>query len=311
MSITTIMQPGQIEEAAGDIIRLHLPHATLFADRATRCRNLAQDHPFAGYLNFCAFLADQQQRELERFPDLPLPDNRLLLHCQEYAMPPLAPAGWPPHPHWQEVVRRFIKAGQAELPVAGQQALQHCPINDLNWLDHQKTELLRGNYPLVDPALAPFLGAALQVQWNSLASRLSTASMTRANEQTLCPVCGSHPVAALLCASGPSKGLRYLRCSLCDTSWHMVRAKCSNCGNTKDIDYFSFSDHLPHVQAETCPACQSYLKLIRMEQAPDADPMAEDLASLALDLHMEERNFAKTAINLFLLPTKDDTTLLR
>ncbi len=302
MSTTTIIQPGQIEETAGAITRLRLPHAPLFADRATRCRNLAKDHPFAGYLNFCAAIAAQQQRELHQFPHLPLPDDKLLHHCQEYNMPPLSPAGWPPHPHWQEVVHRLIKAAEPELPPAGQQELHRCPINDSNWLDSQKTQLLRGNYPQVDPALAPFLGAALQVQWSSLAARLPPTSMTRATEQPLCPVCGSHPVAAFLCTSGPSKGLRYLHCSLCDASWHMVRAKCSNCGNTRDIDYFSFSDHLPHIQAETCPACQSYIKLIRMEKAADADPIAEDLASLALDLHMEGKNFAKTAINLFLLP---------
>ena len=37
------------------------------------------------------------------------------------------------------------------------------------------------------------------------------------------------------------------------------------------------------VRAETCDACQSYLKILFLEQDPALDPVADDLASLALD----------------------------
>lgn len=300
---TSILQPGQIEAAAGDITRLYLPTPTLFADRAERCRQLATDHPLGGYLTFCAALAQQQQLEFDQFPLLPLPDVIVLHHCREHGMPPLAPEGWPPHPHWQEVVQRLLKVGIACLPAEGQQALQACSVNDISWLDAQKTALLRGNIQHVEPAIAPFIGAALQVQWSALASRLSVTELPLGEEHRLCPVCGSHPQAAVLSATGPAKGLRYLHCSLCGCMWHMVRAKCSNCGNAQGIEYFSFNEHLPHVQAEACPDCNSYIKLIRQEESVTIDPLADDLASLALDLRMGEKDYAKTSVNLFFLHT--------
>lgn len=297
----SILQPGQLEAAAGDITRLYLPAPALFADRAKRCRQLASTHPLGGYLVFCASLAEQQQREFDRFPLLPLPDANILHHCREHGMPPLAPEGWPPHPHWQEVAHHLLKAGLACLPAEGQQAVHDAPVNDPSWLDAQKNALLRGNVQRFDPAIAPFIGAALQVQWSALASRLSVADLALGEEHRLCPVCGSHPLAAVLYASGPAKGLRYLHCALCGCLWHMVRAKCSNCGNGQGIEYFSINEHLPHVQAEACPDCNSYIKLIRQQQNTQVDPLAEDLASLALDLCMNEKNYAKTTVNLLLV----------
>ena len=298
---TSILQPGQIEAAAGDITRLFLPAPALFADRAKRCRQLASNHPLGGYLTFCAALAQQQQLEFDHFPLLPLPDAKVLYHCREHGMPPLAPEGWPPHPHWQEVVQRLFKAGIACLPAEWQQAVRDAPTNDPSWLDVQKTALLRGYVERLDPAIAPFIGAALQVQWSALASRLSVTELPLGEEHRLCPVCGSHPQAAVLSGSGPAKGLRYLHCSLCGCMWHMVRAKCSNCGNAQGIEYFSFNEHLPHVQAEACPDCNSYIKLIRQEESVTIDPLADDLASLALDLRMGEKDYAKTSVNLFFL----------
>lgn len=302
---TTTLQPGQIEAAAGDIIRLYLPTPTLFADRARRCRQLATDHPLGGYLAFCAALAEQQQREYAGFPHLPLPDARMLHHCREHGMPPLGFEGWPPHPHWQEVVQRLLRVGSASLPAEGRQALHACPVHDTAWLDAQKTALLRGNMQRVDPAFAPFIGAALQVQWSSLASRLPASALSLGEEHRLCPVCGSHPLAAELHVHGPTKGLRYLHCSLCGCQWHMVRAKCSHCGNAEGIEYLSFPDHLPHVQAEACPKCVSYIKLIRLQGSNAVDPVADDLASLALDLRMGEQNYAPTSVNLFFLHAAD------
>jgi len=296
---TSILQPGQIEAAAGDITRLFPPTPTLFADRAKRCRQLASNHPLGGYLAFCAVVAEQQQHEFDQFPLLPLPDAKMLHHCREHGMPPLAPEGWPPHPHWQEVVQRLIKAGMTCLPTEGKKALLDCAVNDIAWLNAQKNALLRGKMQQLEPAVIPFVGAALQVQWSALAGRLSLADLSLGEEHRLCPVCGSHPQAAVLYASGPAKGLRYLHCSLCGCLWHMVRAKCSNCGNGQGLEYFSFNEHLPHVQAEACADCNSYIKLIRQPGDTMVDSLADDMASLALDLRMDEKKYAKTSINLF------------
>ena len=55
------------------------------------------------------------------------------------------------------------------------------------------------------------------------------------------------------------------------------------------------------VRAETCDACQSYLKILFLEQDPAPDPVADDLASLALDVALGEAGHPRNGPNLFLL----------
>ena len=58
---TQILEPGQIEAAAGDIPELRLPEARVFSDRARRLRQLAEGHSLGEYLRFVAHLAAAQQ----------------------------------------------------------------------------------------------------------------------------------------------------------------------------------------------------------------------------------------------------------
>jgi len=55
------------------------------------------------------------------------------------------------------------------------------------------------------------------------------------------------------------------------------------------------------VQAETCPECRGYLKLCRLERDPHLDPWADDLATLALDLLVEQQGFERGGLNFLLL----------
>ncbi len=45
------------------------------------------------------------------------------------------------------------------------------------------------------------------------------------------------------------------------------------------------------MQAETCTACGTYRKIVNQEKDPLAEPLADDLASLMLDLLMSETPF--------------------
>jgi len=100
---------------------------------------------------------------------------------------------------------------------------------------------------------------------------------------------------------GAENGLRYLHCTLCNSEWHVVRAKCSNCDNTRDIACYHLEGKDRLVQAESCPECQTYLKVIHQEKDPQADPVADDLATLTLDLLMDEAGFARSGINWYLI----------
>ncbi len=45
------------------------------------------------------------------------------------------------------------------------------------------------------------------------------------------------------------------------------------------------------LRAECCPGCNSYLKQNYLENDAAAEPLADDLASLALDMRLERRAF--------------------
>jgi FdhE protein len=97
--------------------------------------------------------------------------------------------------------------------------------------------------------------------------------------------------------------VRYLTCSVCASSWHRTRVECATCGAPGKVSYFAI-DHpsAKGVKAEACSACGTYLKLFYREERPEAEPVADDLATLALDLLMGDEGFARGGSNWFLAP---------
>lgn len=298
---TTLLQPGEIEAAAGDIPELRLPPADLFLMRARRLEQLAAGHTLGDYLRFVARLAHAQQAALDAGPPGELPAADRLAQCREYQMPPLASAGLVLPTGWHDTARKLAQAVKSGLPAPGQMALEPILSGEDAWLDTQAVQLLEGHTQALDAAIAPVIGAALQVHWSHLARQLHPAQVARPEHPGLCPVCGSHPVSSVVRIGGAENGLRYLHCALCSSEWHVVRAKCSNCDNTRDIAYYHLEGKDRLVQAESCPECQTYLKVIQQEKDPQADPVADDLATLTLDLLMDEAGFARSGINWYLI----------
>jgi FdhE protein len=120
-------------------------------------------------------------------------------------------------------------------------------------------------------------------------------------QRQFCPVCGSMPVSSMV-QIGTTQGLRYLHCNLCETEWHVVRVKCSNCEQTRDLHYWSLDNEQSAIKAETCGDCGTYLKILYQEKDPKVEAVADDLASLVLDARMEQEGFARSSINPFLFP---------
>ena len=119
-----------------------------------------------------------------------------------------------------------------------------------------------------------------------------------------CPACGSHPVASILRIGDAGHGVRYATCGLCATEWHVTRIKCVPCLNTRGIAYqaidgASGNPH-PAVKAETCPDCHASLKIVSMEKDPLVDAFADDLATLALDMLVDDSGFHRAGRSLFL-----------
>ena len=87
-------------------------------------------------------------------------------------------------------------------------------------------------------------------------------------------------------------------------SWYAVRARCTACDSDGKVHYQQLEGGPTGVHAETCDACRSYLKILFLEQDPALDPVADDLASLALDVALGEADHPRNGPNLFLLNSK-------
>src|SRR5690606_21841817 len=103
-------------------------------------------------------------------------------------------------------------------------------------------------------------------------------------------------------------GLRFMHCGTCATEWHTVRVKCSHCSSTQGVRYQGIEGGGDVVVAETCEACHTYRKLVNQEKDPLAEPLADELASLTLDLLMGETLFARASSNplLVLAPPQEE-----
>ena len=169
--------------------------------------------------------------------------------------------------------------------------------------------------------LAPVLMAALQVVGLQVTRGLSADQLPIVSPATVCPVCASAPVASLIRIGGAVAGRRYLQCSVCATEWHCVRVKCTHCESTAGIGYLGIesgglatgsdvgagASATPGgvVVAETCDSCSTYRKVVSQEKDPFAEPLADDLASVMLDLLMNDTPFARASGNPLLALGED------
>lgn len=301
MTQATIVQPGAIERPPGEIPYLHIPEtSSIFRERAGRLRTLAQNHRLHDFLQFMAVVCDAQQAALDTFPRVPLPSKEHLSHCREHGMPPLSVDGWQRSRAWRDALKQIADRAQEHAVADSRRALARLQLMDDTALEMMANAILDGHYAGMDMAAMPFVAAALQVYWTHMAGALGADTFGRSSTPNLCPVCASSPVASIVRIGGAGQGLRYLSCSLCATQWHMVRVKCSNCESTKGIAYYAVEGASAAVKAESCDVCDSYLKIVYMDKDPYAEPVADDLATLALDLLMDDAGKARSGPNLFL-----------
>ncbi len=118
--------------------------------------------------------------------------------------------------------------------------------------------------------------------------------------RNFCPVCGFKPSVSFLMDSEEGEGVRFLRCSLCLTDWVYVRTMCVNCGNVEDdkMDYF-MERGADYIQLQVCRKCKHYIKVVDLRKEGLAVPDLEDIASVALDLWAQERDYTKIERNIF------------
>lgn len=299
-----ILEPGEIEALDHNAIpRVRLPQrASIFSERAQRLKQLASGNPIGDYLNLMAILAQAQQQALNGLADEPDHQAREQARnnlAQTHLMPLILATDQVRSPHWQAVLDQLLAqlATAASLPPALMQLIARIQQTGANQRDSQAEAILRRNNEIVDPASAPFYAAALQVVCSDLVTRFEVRDVPMLDTPGLCPCCGSMPVASVVRMDGQSQGHRYLQCGMCAAEWHMVRIKCAYCDSTKGIAYQSIEDEhaagAAAVKAETCDECHSWLKIFYQEKDPYLESVADDLASLTLDLLMGETDYAR------------------
>ncbi len=299
-----IIEPGEIEAPVGKIPFLFLPPRDLFARRAERLRSLAKGHRMGEYLEFAAKLAEAQQEALDQFSRAPLPGPDAQALCHEQGAPFLDARSRPLDPAWRTGLTTILRRMTTEeaLPPAARETVNNIMQASGSALDERADRVLAGDLNGIPPQEMPFVAAALQVQWVRMALHLKENAVGRPEPGGLCPVCGSHPNVGIVRGSGTERGLRYLSCSLCSSQWHFVRLKCSNCDSTEGIDYHTVQGSNARIKAESCDKCNSYLKLLYLKEDPQMEAVADDLATLGLDMLMDNEGKARRGPNLFLHP---------
>jgi len=278
---------GEPVRGAAGPVRLHDP-ALLFEARAARLRKLAEGHSTGDFLLLLSRVAAGQRAAIREVPVAPAraPGEG----------PPLAAERVPRDGAWRRMLGIVLTAAKAPgLPFETLDALRRLSDSGVSHLEVIAAGVLSGEVPPDRLACAPFVGAALQAWFASLAARLDPASLGPGTDA--CPVCGSPPVAGIV--QGGDR-LRWLSCSLCATEWNVPRLRCALCGGEAELAYFHV-ERDAGAKAEACPSCRAYLKLFDEEHRPGADPAADDAATLALDLLMAEEGYGRAGTNLYLV----------
>jgi FdhE protein len=318
---TRILEPGEIGQVA-PFPNIVLPvDSAVFDARARRLHQLAPSHAMGPFLSVIGQLAQAQHAAFHMRSASPV-SAAILEQSRLHGMPPLScqaarndDSDTVGQARWQLDLEAIIDhliahdvtalaqsaATLSAMDSNSREALAHAVLNGTIW----------GDDPIFYALLAPVVGAALQVFWTRQAAALDEADLGHIGSSTVCPVCAARPVASVVEIGAAQSNLRYLHCSLCSTQWHMVRVTCSSCESTKGIAYYNLTGtekkaapvrKIAFARAEACDACHSYLKIFTREKEPMMEVTADDLATLALDMLVDEAGYQRSGPNLLFSP---------
>jgi FdhE protein len=274
---------------------------TLFARRSERLRVLAEGHDLGLYLSFLAGLTDVQHRVQEDLPAVEPPNEKARARARAFGMPPLDRLRFTTDTAFDATFERLLPLADAlEMPAPARRAIERVRCADAV----ARTEMAKGvlaNAVAVEMlAEHVFAAAIVQVHFTRLAAELDASRLVPVGDG-VCPACGGPPLASVIVGWRGAHGTRFCSCALCGTLWNYVRIKCTLCGSTKGITYRAIEGDAGTVKAETCDSCHCYVKILQQHVDPSLEALADDVASLALDLLVREAGYRRGAVNPFML----------
>jgi FdhE protein len=277
----------------------------IFLDRSRRLTSLSEGHSLAEWLLFLARVTAAQHNLLrDSLHSLSLNEETFVRNrSREF---PLFPAV--SHSRDFALKEAVVRLADEVIPFAPSPArltLERLRSMDEAELGRLADRVLQIQFDGVDKDSLPFVAAVLQAHWTTMASKLMLPDIKPSSIFVTCPFCGYLPGAAIVRTGGDVSGLRYLHCALCNTEWHLVRVTCTGCTESDRVSYLHVDSGDPAVRAEVCDGCGGYLKIMYQEKSPAVDPIADDLATLALDLLVDAAGYNRLGPNLLLIPGGD------
>ena len=274
--------------------------AMLFKIRAERFQALAAEHPLAPYLQFLSGLSSCQHALQEALPAVELPSDDERQRAHTHAMPPLGGRRGGDAAFAATLQRLLELASHLDMPAAAQAALAAVRAADAAAIAEMARAVLAHEIPVEQVASHVFVAAALQVHYARLAAALDVKQLVPVGDG-VCPACGGAPVSSMVVGWPGAHGARFCVCSSCATQWNYVRIKCTLCSSVEGISYKEVEGGDGTLWGETCDSCRGYVKILHQHKNEGLDPVADDVASLALDLLLRESGYRRGSVNPFLL----------
>lgn len=305
MQTTPIKPVEEIEKGLFHTPFWLAPSRTVFEERSTRFKELAQSEKseWGLYLHLLATLCEIQQTILTQ-ATITLPT----LYQGQTVLPDATQGKIP-----TEFFTIFMDLlAQTEGKVTTTVANEIIKLKALNQNEAEDLaqRILTNQAHATERSREIWVQAALQIIWTSWAYQLTENHVAITEKRTHCPCCGTEAVGSVVLISSELTGLRYMHCPMCNSRWNALRAKCPTCDqaggiNIQRIDANTSPTELSPAyaaaHAESCESCHTYRKLYRQDKQQYTDPIADDLATLGLDIAVGETNYERGGANPFLL----------
>jgi FdhE protein len=272
----------------------------MFKRREARLRELAGDSPLSAFLAFVADLTVAQRRALSQLAPVAAPSRDAVAQANAEGAPALDVARIVEEGEFLATLNAFFDAAaDIAMPDASRAAFE--ALRAAN--DSARTQAARASLAPTagqDLAQSVFVAAALQIHLARLAAQIDAGALSSIGDG-LCPVCGGPPCVSMVVGWHGAHGARFCACAMCGALWHYVRIRCVACGSTKGISYSALEREDAPIKAECCGECGSYVKILYQTSSPHVEPVADDIASLGLDMRVTQEGLRRAGVNPFLI----------